>query len=308
VPAYALLRGQGPVSAAVHMLPLLALVLLARRPTLRRSTRAGAAALGLMTTAALAVQLSGGATEAHFLFFALLPLAALYAARAPFLLAIAFVAGAPLRPRHAAAARGVRAPRRTAADGRPARGVRAPGELGLPGGLAALRRPARARRGAGRRAHRGALRPARRARGPGRRRAVHDDAVVTTTPDGRITSWNPGAERLYGWPAAEVLGRHASLLSAGDALPDDLTTLPSGAMERRQRRRDGSVFDALVTLSMVRGDDGTATGVAAITRDITGRKRAEVQAHATARLLEQQAGELAHRALHDPSPAWPTGR
>ena len=300
VPAYALLRGQGPVSAALHTLPLLALVLLARRPTLRRSTRAGAGALGLMTTAALAVQLSGGATEAHFLFFALLPLAALYAARTPFLLAIAFVAVhhfvlGTLLP-HAVFEHHV-APLPMAA---------------LHAGFVLLESWACLvawRRFDDRREHVEALVAARTAELSAQRDELAglaavvqstDDAVVTTTPDGHITSWNPGAERLYGWPAAEVLGRHASLLSAGDALPDDLTTLPSGAMERRQRRRDGSVFDALVTLSTVRGDDGTATGVAAITRDITGRKRAEVQAHATARLLEQQAGELAHRALHDP--------
>jgi diguanylate cyclase (GGDEF)-like protein/PAS domain S-box-containing protein len=300
VPAYALLRGQGPVSAALHTLPLLALVLLARRPTLRRSTRAGAGALGLMTTAALAVQLSGGATEAHFLFFALLPLAALYAARTPFLLAIAFVAVhhfvlGTLLP-HAVFEHHV-APLPMAA---------------LHAGFVLLESWACLvawRRFDDRREHVEALVAERTAELSAQRDELAglaavvqstDDAVVTTTPDGRITSWNPGAERLYGWPAAEVLGRHASLLSAGDALPDDLTTLPSGTMERRQRRRDGSVFDALVTLSTVRGDDGTATGVAAITRDITGRKRAEVQAHATARLLEQQAGELAHRALHDP--------
>ncbi len=300
LPAYALLRGHGPVSAALHTVPLALLVLVARLPSLRRTTRAGAAALALMVTAALAVQLSGGATEAHFLFFALLPLAALYAARAPFLLAIAFVAVhhfllGTLLP-HAVFEHHV-APLPMAA---------------LHAGFVLLESWACLvawRRFDDRREHVEALVAERTAELSAQRDELAglaavvqstDDAVVTATPDGRITSWNPGAERLYGWSAAEVVGRHASLLSAGEALPDDLTTLPTGTVERRQRRSDGSVFDALVTLSTIRGDDGRPAGVAAITRDITGRKRAEVQAHATARLLEQQAGELAHRALHDP--------
>jgi diguanylate cyclase (GGDEF)-like protein/PAS domain S-box-containing protein len=300
VPAYALLRGAGPVSAALHTAPLAVLVLLASAPSLRRSTRAGAAALALMTTAALAVQLSGGATEAHFLFFALLPLAALYAARAPFLLAIVFVAVhhlvfGVLFP-HAVFEHDV-APLPMAA---------------LHAGFVLLESWACLvawRRFDDRREHVEALVAERTAELSAQRDELAslaavvqstDDAVLTTTPDGRITSWNPGAERLYGWPVEEVLGRHVSVVWVTEDLPADLTALPTGSIERRQKRRDGSLFDALVTVSTIRGADGRATGIAAISRDITGRKRAEVQAHATARLLEQQAGELAHRALHDP--------
>ncbi|MGY1697193.1 putative bifunctional diguanylate cyclase/phosphodiesterase [Geodermatophilus sp. SYSU D00814] len=300
VPAYALLRGHDVVSAALHTAPLALLALLAWAPGVGRDARAAAAALALMTTAALGVQLSHGATEAHFLFFALLPLAALYAARAPFLLAIAFVgvhhfligtlvphavfehdvAPLPMACLHAA--------------------------FVLLESWACL---VAWRRFDDRReivealvAERTAELAAQRDELAGLAAVVQstDDAVVTATPDGRITSWNPGAERLYGWPAAEVLGRHVSLVGTGQELPADLTTMPTGTMERRQRRRDGSEVDALVTLSVVRGQDGTATGVAAIVRDITGRKRSEAQAHATARQLEQQAGELARMALHDP--------
>ena len=300
VPAYALLRGHGPATAALHTAPLLLLVLVARAPALRRSTRAGAAALGLMVTAALGVQLSGGATEAHFLFFALLPLAALYAARAPFLLAIAFVAAhhfllGTLLP-HAVFSHDV--------DPLPMAGLHAAFVLLESWAcLVAWRRfddrreqieQVVAERTGELRAQRDEL---------ARLAAVvqsTDDAVITTTPDGTITSWNPGAERLYGWRAEEVVGRHASLLSAGDPLPRDLTAIPPGSQERRHRRRDGSVFDALVTFSLIRGEDGRPTGVAGITRDISGSKRREAEARETARLLEKQAGELARRALHDP--------
>ena len=89
---YAILRGADPLHAALHVVPLVAFAGVAQIPTLPRTGRAAAASAGLMTAAALAVHISGGKTEAHFLFFALLPLAALYAARAPFLLAVGFVA------------------------------------------------------------------------------------------------------------------------------------------------------------------------------------------------------------------------
>ncbi|MGY1650847.1 putative bifunctional diguanylate cyclase/phosphodiesterase [Geodermatophilus sp. SYSU D01119] len=300
VPVYALLRGAGPGPALLGTAPLLALVLLARLPSLHRSTRAGAAALALMATAAVVVYLSDGATEAHFLFFALLPLAALYAARAPFLLAVGFVAAHHLLL-------GTLAPHAVfshSAAPLPMAALHA-GFVLLESWacLAAWRRfddrreqieQVVAERTGELRAQRDEL---------ARLAAVvqsTDDAVVTTTVDGTITSWNPGAERLYGWRAEEVLGQHASLLSGGAPLPADLTTLPSGAQERVHRRRDGSVFDALVTFSVIRGDDGRATGVAGISRDITGAKRREAEARATARQLEAQAGELARRALHDP--------
>jgi diguanylate cyclase (GGDEF)-like protein len=76
----------------LDLVVLAALSAVAARRALSRTWRAAAAAAGLMTGSAVAVHLSGGATEAHFLFFALLPLAALYAARAPFFLAVGFVA------------------------------------------------------------------------------------------------------------------------------------------------------------------------------------------------------------------------
>ncbi len=302
VPVYALLRGHGLATAALHTALLALLALTARTTLLRRSTRAAVAALALMTAAALGVQLSDGRTEAHFLFFALLPLAALYAARAPFLLAVGFVAlhhfalgtllphavfqhGAaplPMASLHAAFVlleswaclvawrrfddRRERIEQLVAERTRELRGQR--DELAR---LAAVVQST-------------------------------DDAVATITPDGRITSWNPGAERLYGWPADDVLGRHVAVLISGEEPPADLTALAGSdtSVERRHRRRDGTEFDALVTFSAIRGDDGTVTGVAAIARDITGRKRAEAAARDAARQLEEQAGELARMALHDP--------
>jgi diguanylate cyclase (GGDEF)-like protein/PAS domain S-box-containing protein len=300
VPVYALARGHGLTTAALSTAPLAGLVLVAWVPSLHRSTRAAAAALGLMTTAALTVQLSGGATEAHFLFFALLPLAALYAARAPFLLAIVFVGVhhfvlGTLLP-HAVFAHHV--------DPLPMAALHAAFVL-----LESWACLAAWRRFDDRRERIEQLVAERTCELKTQRDELArlaavvqttDDAVMTTTPDGVFTSWNPGAERLYGWTAAEVVGRHASLLSAGTPLPSELVRVPLGSYERRHLRRDGSVFDALVTFSVIRDDTGRPTGVSGIARDITGRKRSEAEAHATVRHLEAQAGELARMALHDP--------
>ncbi|PRY42149.1 diguanylate cyclase/phosphodiesterase with PAS/PAC sensor(s) [Geodermatophilus tzadiensis] len=302
VPVYALLRGHGPGAAALATAPLLALTLLARSTLLRRSTRAAAAALALMAVAAVGVQLSGGRTEAHFLFFALLPLAALYAARAPFLVAVGFVAVhhfvlGSLLP-HAVYEHHVA----------PLPMATLHAAFVLLESWACLvawhRFDDRRERVEQLVAERTAELCAQRDELARLAAVVQctDDAVATLSPDGLITSWNPGAERLYGWSAGEVVGRHMSVLTAEEESPADLGALSDSTapVERRHRRRDGSEFDALVTFSTIHDEDGALTGVAGIARDITGRKRAEAEARAAARQLEEQAGELARLALHDP--------
>ncbi len=92
VAGHALVAGHGTWGAVGHAAPVAALAVLAALPLLGRGERANVAAAGLMTAAAVVVHLADGRTEAHFLFFALLPLAALYATPAPFVAAVGFVA------------------------------------------------------------------------------------------------------------------------------------------------------------------------------------------------------------------------
>lgn len=109
-----------------------------------------------------------------------------------------------------------------------------------------------------------------------------DDAIVGLTLDGNIVSWNPGAERLYGYRVVEAIGRPVSIL-----VPPERTDEVLKNRERLRRgeripsydtvrvRKDGSPIDVSVGLSPIRDGAGKLIGSAAIARDITARMRTE---------------------------------
>ncbi len=109
-----------------------------------------------------------------------------------------------------------------------------------------------------------------------------DDAILSTDQDGVIRSWNAGAERLYGWGAGEIVGRHASLLVPQDR-PDEWRQILArvsegrtpGQFETLRLRKDGTPVWVSLRISPVRDEDGRITGYATIARDITARRRAE---------------------------------
>lgn len=106
------------------------------------------------------------------------------------------------------------------------------------------------------------------------------DAIISCSLQGIIRTWNPAATRLYGYTAEETIGRHTSFLSP-DKAPEQLHTLAAIARgefvtrERRRRRKDGTIFDAALSASPIRNHAGIVTGMAAVIRDVTERKRAE---------------------------------
>lgn len=107
------------------------------------------------------------------------------------------------------------------------------------------------------------------------------DAILSTTPEGIITSWNPGAERQYGHSAEEALGRDARfLLPPGSWDRDDEVfeqLRHSGeamSFEIEHLRKDGTVIPVSLTISPIR-EAGNVRGVAVIARDITLRRAAE---------------------------------
>jgi PAS domain S-box-containing protein len=136
-----------------------------------------------------------------------------------------------------------------------------------------------------------------------------DDAILTKTVAGVITSWNAGAERLYGYTEHEILGQPVSVLvppGHGDEEPAMLHTIASARKAVRcdiiRIRKDGTLVDVSLALSPIFDAAGEVIEVAAISRDITERKRTEDSLVERSRQLETSNKELeqyAYVASHD---------
>lgn len=139
---------------------------------------------------------------------------------------------------------------------------------------------------------------------------VTDYAIYMLDRDGNVVSWNKGAERLTGYTADEVIGRHVSLffdaedVAAGRPKAELERAASEGRLEEEawRMRKDGSRFRANVVLSVLRDDDGTLRGFAKVTRDVSVQKAAEEKLRAYSMHLEQSNRELesfASIASHD---------
>jgi PAS domain S-box-containing protein len=108
-------------------------------------------------------------------------------------------------------------------------------------------------------------------------------SVIVSDPEGVITYWNPAAEEIFGWSAAEVLGRSVVGITVSseqvDRAVEIMTTLQQGrpwSGEFMLKRRDGSSFPALVTDSPIVNDQGELTGIIGISTDISSLKQTEL--------------------------------
>src|SRR5438093_4299669 len=136
-----------------------------------------------------------------------------------------------------------------------------------------------------------------------------DDAIIGAAPDGTITSWNAGAERIYGYPASEMVGRSIGCLlppDRGEEIEKSLQTLRLGKyvkhLETVRLRMDGTQTHVSEILSPIKNAAGDVVGVSAVVRDITERKLAEKRLaaeHAVTRILMESAtvAEAAPRIL-----------
>jgi PAS domain S-box-containing protein len=107
------------------------------------------------------------------------------------------------------------------------------------------------------------------------------DAIVSSTLDGVVTSWNPAAERLFGYPKDEIVGRSITVLSPSEGTCESglvMAKVRAGHsvenLETERLRKDGTVFPVSLTVSPICDDDGVVTGISAIPRDITVPKQA----------------------------------
>jgi PAS domain S-box-containing protein len=122
-----------------------------------------------------------------------------------------------------------------------------------------------------------------------------DDAIISKNLDGVITSWNGGAERLFGYTAEEAIGRPVTMLMAPDRVDEEPVIIARIRRGERiehydtvRRRKDGTPIDISLSISPIKDADGKIIGASKIARDISERKRAEQR-------QQLLVGEVKHR-------------
>jgi PAS domain S-box-containing protein len=123
--------------------------------------------------------------------------------------------------------------------------------------------------------------------------SVKDYAIIMLDPSGHVASWNQGAERIKGYQADEIIGKHFSCFYPADVIQRGIPEreLKVAAEEGRfedeswRVRKDGSQFWANVIISALRDEDGSLRGYSKVTRDLTERKQAEAR-------IQQQSREI----------------
>ena len=136
-----------------------------------------------------------------------------------------------------------------------------------------------------------------------------DDAIITKDLNGVITSWNPGAERMFGYEAAEMIGKPISNLIPSDQ-PDEETNIlrrirtgkPVDHYETKRQTKDDRIIDISLTVSPIRDSTGNIVGASKIARDITEKKRIEVrerEAKQRAEALSRSKDEFIATVSHE---------
>src|SRR5215218_4792952 len=134
---------------------------------------------------------------------------------------------------------------------------------------------------------------------------VSDYAIFMLSPDGRIVSWNEGAERIQGYEVSEVLGEHFSVFYSEEdvdrGLPGEELRVAAieGRFEEEGRRvrKDGTLCQAEVVITALRDEVGNLRGFSQVTRDITARKEAEEALRASLRRMADLKAALDESAV-----------
>ncbi len=121
-----------------------------------------------------------------------------------------------------------------------------------------------------------------------------EDAIISKTLEGVITSWNKGAERVFGYTAAEIVGQPVTMLIPEEHLDEEpaiLARIRAGERiehyETVRRRKDGTLIDISLTVSPIRDADGRVIGASKIARDISERRDAEATLREQAEVIRQ---------------------
>jgi PAS domain S-box-containing protein len=126
-----------------------------------------------------------------------------------------------------------------------------------------------------------------------------DDAIVSKNLDGIITSWNKGAERVFGYTSEEVVGQPITIIIPHDRQDEEreiLTRIRRGEriehFETIRQRKHGSLIVVSLTISPVKNSDGKIVGASKVARDITEQRRAQDQIATLAREAEHRSKNL----------------
>ncbi|MDQ3677931.1 MAG: PAS domain S-box protein [Actinomycetota bacterium] len=316
LPVFALVQGYGALHSLTEGSVLAVMALAAYCVRSRRRIAATLISLGLITASALIVHVSGGVIEAHFHFFVMIVVLALYEDWLPFLISAAYVV-----IHHGLT--GALAPHEVYnhpdAVAHPWKWAAIHGAFVAAAGIASvvawrLNEGARA-------AAVGAQRDAAEARA--HLVALVDssgDAIIGSALDGSIVSWNRGAEELFGYRLEEVLGRSVGLLVPPDRHDEARAVRHMTQTERVDHletdwiAKGGRPTDVSLTISPIKSADGELSGASMIARDVTERRRTEryldVQ-HQAARLMAESPtiDEALHALLRviGEGMGWPVG-
>lgn len=109
-----------------------------------------------------------------------------------------------------------------------------------------------------------------------------EDAIISKSLDGKIETWNPGAQKIFGYSADEIIGKEGSVLFAPDKENEEthlIEKLKNSEsifhFETVRRRKDGRLIDVSLTISPIKDNNGTIVGISKIIRDISVRKKSE---------------------------------
>jgi PAS domain S-box-containing protein len=137
------------------------------------------------------------------------------------------------------------------------------------------------------------------------------DAIIGGSLDGLVTSWNPAAERMYGYTGEEIIGKPAKLLTPKNRqgeIKAVLSRIRAGKhvenLESERVRKDGTVFPVSLTVSPIRDADGAVVGTCVIHRDVTGQKTALEAALRMAAIVESSDDAIIGRTLDGTVTSW----
>jgi PAS domain S-box-containing protein len=138
-----------------------------------------------------------------------------------------------------------------------------------------------------------------------------DDAIIGKTLDGIVVSWNAGAEKMYGYSADEVIGRHISILAPNEQrgeIAQILEKLSRGEsiyhFETVRVRKDGNKLNVSLSISPIKGAEGKVVAASTIARDITDHKRLEAERARLLSEIESQRRRLNNVVANVPGVVW----